>query len=176
MKKKNKNQMRKKKNSKGRLYFLISVVLLYLMLIPFFPNKSVAVLKFFIKLLLRLIPIFIFVYAIMLLIYYFVNKAFLRKYMGEESGVKGWLIAIITGIISTGPMYVWYPLMKELRKNGVKDRYLATFLYNRGIKPAWLPLLIFYFGWFYSLTLLTVMAVLSILQGLMTERIIKVIK
>ncbi len=175
MKEKNKNQMRKKK-SKGKIYFLLSVVLLYLLFIPLLPNKSRTVLKVFIKLLLSLMPVFVFVYIIMLLIYYFVNKEFLKKYMGEESGLKGWLIAIIAGIISTGPMYVWYPLMKELRKNGVKDRYLATFLYNRGIKPAWLPLLIFYFGWFYSLTLLVVMAVLSILQGLMTERIIKIMK
>ena len=170
--KNNKNNKRIKRGSKGRWYFLLLTIILYLLLLPFFQEKMKLVLKEFIKLVIQIAPIFLFVYVIMLLVYYFVNKEVLRRYLGEEAGVKGWLIAIIAGIISTGPMYVWYPLMKEMRKEGVKDRFLATFLYNRGIKPAWLPLLIFYFGWFYSLTLLTVMAVLSILQGIITERLI----
>jgi uncharacterized membrane protein YraQ (UPF0718 family) len=108
----------------------------------------------------------------MVLINYFINNKTLKKYLGEEAGIKGWAIAIIIGIISMGPIYMWYPLMKDLQNKGVKDKFLATFLYNRGIKLQWIPLLVLYFGWTFSLTLLIVMTFFSIPQGIITEKLI----
>jgi len=92
--------------------------------------------------------------------------------MGEEAGIKGWVISIITGIISMGPVYMWYPLMKDLQNKGIKNRFLVAFLYNRGIKLQWIPLLIQFFGWVFSLTLLIVMAIFSVPQGIITEKLI----
>ncbi len=108
----------------------------------------------------------------MILINYFINNNILRKYLGEEVGISGWIIAIIIGIISMGPVYMWYPLMKDLQDKEVKDKFLSSFLYNRGIKLQWAPLLIVYFGWAFSLTLLIVMAIFSIPQGIITEKLI----
>ena len=82
------------------------------------------------------------------------------------------MISIIAGVISMGSIYVWYPLLKDLKDKGVKDKFIATFLYNRGIKLQWLPILLLYFGWVYSVTLLIVMVVMSIFQGVLTERFI----
>ena len=69
-------------------------------------------------------------------------------------------------------IYVWYPLLKDLQQKGVKDKFIVTFLYNRGIKLQWLPVLLIYFGWVYATTLLIVMAVFSVFQGFITEKLI----
>ena len=165
------NKTKNKKNKYLKWYFLLSVIILYLILLIFSLEKTKLVTAYFIKLLIQIIPIFIFVYILMFLTNYFVDNNFLKKHMGEDAGIKGWLIAIIAGILSVGPIYAWYPLMKDLQKKGVKNRFLAAFLYNRGIKLQWLPMLIVYFGWVFSAVLLIVMAVFSILQGITTEKL-----
>jgi len=156
----------------GKWYFLIIVVVIYLAIYFFLPDKMMPILNFYVKLILQILPIFLLVYAIMVLTNYFVNNKILQKYLGEEAGIKGWVISIITGIISMGPVYMWYPLMKDLQNKGIKNRFLVTFLYNRGIKLQWLPLLIQFFGWTFSLTLLIVMAIFSVPQGIITEKLI----
>jgi len=162
----------KPKKKMGKWYFLIIVILAYLSIYFFLPDKMMPILNFYIKLILQILPIFLLVYAIMVLTNYFVNNKVLQKYMGEEAGIKGWAISIITGILSMGPVYMWYPLMKDLKNKGIKDRFLVAFLYNRGIKLQWAPMLILYFGWAFSLTLLIVMAIFSVPQGIITEKLI----
>ncbi len=160
--------------SKGKWYFLIAIFLLYLIIYFISGNNFILIGKFFIKLIFQILPIFFLVYVLMVLINYFINNEMLKKYLGEEAGIKGWVIAIIIGIISMGPIYMWYPLMKDLQEKGVKDKFLATFLYNRGIKLQWAPLLVLYFGWVFSLTLLVVMVFFSIPQGVITEKLINI--
>ena len=162
----------KSKKKMGKWYFLIIVVLSYLSIYFFLPGKMIPILNFYIKLIFKILPIFLLVYTIMVLTNYFVNNKVLQKYMGEGSGIKGWIISITAGIISMGPAYMWYPLLKDLQNKGIKNRFLVAFLYNRGIKLPWLPLLIQFFGWKFSLTLLIVMAILSVPQGIITEKLI----
>ncbi len=152
--------------------FLAVVILIYLSLYFFQADKMIAILDSYIRLIVKIIPVFAFVYALMLFSNYFANKEVLQKHMGESGTTKGWAIAIIAGIASAGPVYMWYPLMEDLKNKGVKDRFLSTFLFNRGIKLQWLPILLAYFGLLYSIVLLIVMAVLSIPQGLITEKLV----
>ncbi|GAH75359.1 unnamed protein product, partial [marine sediment metagenome] len=79
--------------------------------------------------------------------------------------IKGILLSVAAGIISMGPIYVWYPLLKELREKGAGNMPIAVFLYNRAVKPFLLPVMIAYFGWVYVsiLTVLTVLA--SVVNG-----------
>ena len=96
---------------------------------------------------------------------YFVNPKKISRYVGEKSGWKGWVLATGAGIISHGPIYVWYPLLKELREHGMKNGLAAVFLYNRAVKIPLVPLMIYYFGvqFLIILTLLTLLA--SIIEG-----------
>jgi uncharacterized membrane protein YraQ (UPF0718 family) len=68
---------------------------------------------------------------------------------------------------------MWYPLLSDLQKKGVKNSFIATFLYNRAIKPALLPLIIFYFGLAFTIVLTIVMIIASVFQGLIVEKILK---
>lgn len=108
----------------------------------------------------------------MVLIDYFIKPRILVKYTGKNAGLKGWVISIISGIISTGPIYIWYPMLKQLKKKGMKNSYIAAFLYNRAIKLPLLPLFIFYFGLTYTIVLTTIMIIVSIFQGIIVEKYI----
>ncbi len=165
-----------KKSSKGKWVFLGFVLLILLVTSIVDAAKIQPILKLYSKTLLQIAPIFILVYVIMVLTNYFVNNNSLKKHFGEDAGSKAWVIAIVSGILSIGPVYLWYPLMQDLQKKGVKDRFIATFLYNRGIKLQWLPMLILYFGLQYAVVVLVVMAALSIPQGILTEQMIQRIK
>lgn len=160
------------KSSNGKWIFLGLVLVLFLIVSFIYPNKMEPILLLFKNLMVQILPILILVYVIMLLTNYFVDNDILKKHMGEDAGIKGWAISIISGILSVGPIYMWYPLMKDLQTKGVKNKFLITFLYNRGIKLQWLPMLILYFGLKYSLTLLIVIGVMSIPLGIITDKLI----
>ena len=67
-------------------------------------------------------------------------------------------------VISMGPIYAWYPLLKELRGKGTKNSLVAVFLGNRAVKPFLLPVMISYFGGMYVvlLTLFTIAGSLAV--------------
>lgn len=157
------------------LYFMIGSVFLFL-LVTFLTNSWDASLNRFFLIAIDIIPIFILVFILFVLTDYFVDPKKLVKLIEKKHNVWGWLIAGFAGIISTGPIYMWYPLLNEMQKQGVKNSLISIFLYNRAIKPALLPMLIFYFGLTYTIVLTIVMFSMSIVNGLFVEKILEVIK
>lgn len=152
------------------------VGVIYVVATIFNTTKVISALNQFVTIILKIIPVFLLVFLLMALTHYFVKPKTLVIYMGKNSGIKGWIIAIITGIISTGPIYMWYPLLNDLQKQGVRDGLISAFLYSRAIKIPLLPLLIIYFGLIYSIVLITVIIFISVFQGIITEKIMEVIK
>lgn len=152
-------------------YFLFIVIILYL--ITGFLKLDVILpsLNFSLKILISVIPIFILVFIIMIIVNYYITPKSVNQYLGKSSGLKRWVIAIIGGIISTGPIYMWYPMLKELKKKGVNYGFIATFLYNRAIKLPLIPMIIFYFGLTFTVILSIVMIVMSVIQGLIFEKL-----
>ncbi len=163
---------KKNKPFKQWIFLLVSIII-YGIVYIFNPDVFIPILNYYTKILAQIIPLFVVVYLMMLIINMYVDNETLRKQMGDDAGIKGWIISIIAGIISMGPIYAWYPMLKDLQQKGVKDKFIIAFLYNRGIKLQWLPVLLLYFGWVYSITLLFVMIVMSVFQGIITEKLIK---
>jgi len=152
-------------------YFLSGVILTYIIILLIDSKQIIFALIFFSRIILQVIPIILLVFILMALTNYFVKHKTLIKYMGKKSGIKGWIISIVAGIISTGPIYMWYPLLSELEKQGVRKGLIATFLYNRAIKIPLLPMIILYFGLVYTIVLSVVMVIVSIFQGLVIEKL-----
>jgi len=100
------------------------------------------------------------VFVLMLILSIFLNPAKITKMLGRESGGRGMILSAIAGIISAGPIYAWYPLLKDLKERGAGESSIAIFLYNRSVKPFLLPVMMSYFGLIFVvvLTLLTVAA------------------
>ena len=156
---------------KGRIYFLESTIIIFVVLTLINVQKGLDVLIYLKNILIKLIPILVLVFALTFIVNYFIKPKKLIKYLGKNSGYKGWIIAIISGTLSSGPIYMWYPLLKELKDKGMRVGLIATFLYNRAIKIPLLPLLIVYFGLKYSMVLLILMVIFSVLQGLTIEKL-----
>lgn len=166
--------MRTSEVSRSGWYFLLIVILIYV-IAGFVNFESITPsLVFLWSILKKIYWVFILVFVLLVVVNYFVKPKHLVKYFGKDSGSKGWFVAVLGGIISTGPIYLWYPLLNELQKHGTRNAFVAAFLYNRAVKPALLPLLIFYFGWTYTVVLTIVMIVMSVIQGIVVEKIVEV--
>jgi len=160
------------KKISGAWFFFIFIVTLYLLLFFVNPSLCISSLVFFRQILIKIIPIFLLVWFLMVIANYFITPKFVFKYFDKKSANK-WFFAIIVGILSEGPIYIWYPLLADLKKKGLDYGFIACFLYNRAIKLPILPAAIYYFGWKYILILAIIIIMASIGQGIIINRIIK---
>ena len=167
----NKNKPSKKWSFQTK--FLLLVLALYVLISLF--NKYLIIEAVFntISILVKIIPILILVFIFMLAINIFLKPEKIKKYIGQESGKRGWLYAIIAGVLISGPPYVLYPMLGELKKSGMKNSLLAVFLYNRNIKIPFIPVMIFYFGLAYTIIISIFIIIFSILNGLIIGRLAK---
>jgi uncharacterized membrane protein YraQ (UPF0718 family) len=151
--------------------FLIAVVLLYLVLGLCNPQIALAGLEVFLGLLKSILPTLGIVFALLFLSNLFLNTKTVARYLGKSKHRQGWLVAVVAGIISAGPIYLWYPLLGDLKSKGMRDALVATFLYNRAVKIPLLPMMIYYFGLRLVVILTILMILFSILNGLLVERL-----
>lgn len=156
-------------------YFLVVVILFYFILFFVKQESFFLSLNFFGAFFLKIVPIFLFVFVLMTLSNYFITQKFIIKHL-REKGIKKWIFVIIGGILSSGPIYMWYPLLAGLRRKGLNYGLIACFLYNRAIKIPLLPLAIIYFSWQYIMILALVMMVVSIMQGILLNKLMEVKK
>jgi len=128
------------------------------------PHKALMALKTSGNLLLYIALPLALVFVIMLMLNLFVKPAQIARLFGKGLSIKGIVLSLVAGIISMGPIYAWYPLLKNLREKGAGTGPIAIFLYSRAVKPFLLPVMIAYFGWVYVviLTVLTVFASIAI--------------
>lgn len=162
----------KDRTKKPKLYsfiFLASVVFVYLILFLLDREGVHEALKVSGKIFVNLIPVFLLVIVFMGIMNTLFKPKAVSKYLGKDSGIKGWFIAVLSGILSHGPIYVWYPLLKEFRQKGMRTGLIGTFLYNRAIKLPLLPALIYYFGTVFSILLLVSMIGASLIEGKILE-------
>ena len=171
-----KSRESKHKLSKASIYMLIFpllVLVVYGILFALNPEQAIIALKSSGELCLNILLPLALVFVVMIILNLFVKPSQIARLLGSGAGVKGILLSAAAGIISTGPIYVWYPLLKELRQKGAGNMPIAVFLYNRAVKPFLLPVMIAYFGWLYVsiLTVLTVLA--SVANGYFVDMFTK---
>jgi len=158
--------MKNKPSKKNPAWWILGFTLvIYFICFIFKPEIFHQASNFFFKLLIRIIPALLIVYLVMFLINLFVKPQKIVRHLGEKSGTKGILISMVAGILSTGPIYVWYPLLKDLREKGMTNMLITIFLYNRAVKIPLLPMMIYYFGLQFTVILTILMIVFSVLNG-----------
>ncbi len=157
----------------GVYLFLLLVIFIYLLLFLFDPARTGAALQFSLSMLKKLLPILALVSCFIFLNNLLVKPSWVKNHVGEGSGWKGVFIAVIGGILSMGPIYVWYGVLHDLQKKGMRTSLVASFLYARSVKPQLLPLMVYYFGWVYALVLVVYLIIFSVLNGFVTERLMR---
>ncbi len=158
------------KTKRGGWWFLLGAIVLHAVLSLFDRELVSASLQHFVGLLKTIAPILLLVMVFMWILDVLVAPATIKKYMGHESGWKGWAISIVAGILSHGPVYAWYPLLQSLQQQGTRPALIATFLYARSIKLPWLPMLAYYFGSLYMILFTIFLTLFAPLVGWVTER------
>jgi len=160
------------KDNKSSWYFLFAIIFIYVCIGIINPTIGINSLLFFIEIAYKIIPIFIIVFILMTLSNYFITPKFIIKHL-KSKGLKKWFFVIIGGILSSGPIYMWYPLLADLKDKGLNYGLIACFLYNRAIKIPLIPIAIFYFSWTYVIILMIVMIFASIVQAILLNKLIK---
>lgn len=158
-------QESKGKKALARMFiFPACVLVIYGMLFAINPNKALMAIKISGNIFLNIAQPLALVFVVMLVFNLFVQPAQIARLFGKGVGIKGITLSVAAGIISMGPIYAWYPLLKNLREKGAGTSPIAIFLYSRAVKPFLLPVMIAYFGWVYVviLTVLTVFASIAI--------------
>ncbi|MCD4715711.1 MAG: hypothetical protein K8R45_03085, partial [Desulfobacterales bacterium] len=171
--------MKKKGSNKctfsGPYMFALAVGLLYGIFFWIDPEKTFLALgtsaKIFGYILLPLSLVFV----LMVLVNLFLRSSQVTRLLGEKAGFRGIILSAAAGIISMGPIYAWFPLLKEVKERGAGNTAIAVFLGNRAVKPFLLPIMISYFGWIYVLLLTFFMFIASVVIGYALDAIYKTV-
>jgi len=136
------------------------------------PESTTEAFTFFRRVMRQVLPVLGLVFLLLFFANLLLAPAKVNKYLGRESGLKGWLASVVAGIFSMGPVYAWYAVMAELQQKGMRTALIATFLYSRAVKLPLLPLMIYYFGLSYTLILCLYLVVFSVISGILIERLL----
>jgi uncharacterized membrane protein YraQ (UPF0718 family) len=163
----------KKNGSKKNISIIIIAVIFVSYIILFFADRDIfrRSIDKFIILAVQIAPILLLIFILMFINFWLIKPDMVKKYLGKQSGIKGYLFSILAGIISVGSVYVWYPLLKDLKKRGMTNKLIAVFIYNRSIKLHLLPLMILYFGVNFSIILTILTILFSLIVGYFVQNI-----
>jgi len=111
------------------------------------------------------------VFAALVLTNLFLRPHQVARMLGRGSGVRGSALALAAGILSTGPVYAWYPLLGSIRRQGGGAAQISVFMFGRSIKPFLLPAMAAYFGIAFTIILNVLIAVGAFIVGWITEKL-----
>lgn len=157
----------------GGQKFLIGMILVYFL--GWFYNKNFIENAFneFGKMFFKVAPLIIIVFFVMFFVNIFVTPDMIKKYLGKGSGKKGFLYALLASIFFSGPPYIIFPLLGDLRKHGMSNSFAATFLSNRNVMVPFIPAMIFYFGLKYTLVVSFYILVFAVINGFIMGKIME---
>ena len=151
------------------LAFPLSVASAYTVLYTIMPRRTIAALEASGQILIQVALPLCIAFIIMFVLHLLVKPVYISRFLGKGAGAKGVIISTLAGIISTGPIYAWYPLLKDLLEKGASEFHISNFLCNRAVKPFLLPVMLFYFGWVFVLILNVLIVVGAVLTGLLVS-------
>ena len=149
----------------GRYIFVFAACLLYGILFCMSPDRTLQALVTSTRIFRYVLPSLAMAFILMILLNLLFKSSQVTRLLGQEAGLRGVLLSAAAGIISMGPIYAWYPLLKEVKEKGAGNIAIAVFLGNRAVKPFLLPIMVSYFGWVYVLILTLFMIMASIAVG-----------
>lgn len=172
--------LKKKESNKwtlsGSYIFALAVGLLYGIFFWINPEKTFVALSTSLKIFgYILLPLFV-VFILMILVNLYFRASQVTRLLGEKAGFRGIMLSAAAGIISMGPIYAWFPLLKEIKERGAGNITIAVFLGNRAVKPFLLPIMISYFGWTYVLLVTFFMFIASVVIGYALDAIHKTVR
>ena len=159
------------RRGRGSWWFLTAVLTLYVLLGLGDPQAASMALDFFSRVMGQVLPVLGLVFILLLVADLVLDEKRIKRHLGSESGLRGWLAAVLGGVLSVGPVYAWYAALAEMRDKGMRSALIAAFLYSRALKLPLLPLLVHYFGLAYTLVLSLYLLLFAVISGALVERL-----
>jgi len=160
------------KNLNAGSKFLLIVILLYLIIS--FLNLSLVIraLKQFLILFAKISPSLILVFFFIFIFNFVFPENKVKKYLLEAGSFRKYLLAMLLGVLSSGPIYIWFSFLANLREKGLSNDIATIFLYNRAIKIPLLPIMLYYFSLKFTLLLFFLMLIFSVLNGIAVNKLV----
>lgn len=150
----------------GGWLFLLLVLVAYGVAAVLDTAVAARALSFFAKVMYNVAPALGLVFVLLLVADLFFQPQWIRRNLGRGVGIKGWLIAMIGGVLAAGPIYPWFAFLRDLRGKGMHASMMAVFLYSRAIKLPLLPLMIHYFGAPFTIAFCLYVLAFSVVNGM----------
>ena len=158
----------------NKWYFLWLVGLIYLSIYFINPKLFYTIGKDVIDIFLKqILLILILVFVFMFILNFFIRKDNVQKLIKDSSSKKKYTFSVIWWILSSWPVYMWYPFLQELKKHWLSYGHIATFIYARAIKLWFIPVMAVYFWLKYTIIFNLVLIFISIIIWLVIDKIIK---
>ncbi len=141
----------------------LGVIILYGLGLIFSPENTFKALSISGSMFKQLALPICFVIIMMVVLNRFLSPATITNFLGQNTGIKGVLLSSLAGILSMGPVYAWYPLLKTFKDKGASKFHIANFIGSRSIKPFFLPVLAAYWGWNFALLFVLISLVGSLI-------------
>ncbi|MCD4760483.1 hypothetical protein K8R42_01155 [bacterium] len=150
---------------------LVSVIYLFLLIIDY--SLFIASINKFVEMGLKILPNLLSAFILIFLFNYFLDNQKIKEYLTTKLTWKKYLLTASLGILSSGPIYFWYPFLADLKDHGLSDGLVSVFLYNRAIKIPLIPVMLFYFSLKFIILITILMIIFSIINGIIINKIIK---
>ncbi len=160
-------------NLQSSLKFLAIVVLLYLIVLIFNFSFFRASLNRFSILALKVLPSILGAFVLIFIFNLILSDHKIKKYLLSKASWKKYFLVIVLGILSSGPIYAWYPFLADLKEQGFKNGLISIFLYNRAIKLPFIPLMVYYFSIKFIIILTGLMIIFSLINGIIVNKLVK---
>ncbi|MCL4377904.1 MAG: permease [Actinobacteria bacterium] len=177
-KEKYQKELKKQKDKKKTIirdYLIMSgIIVVFVVLYFVFPAKGEVSLKnswqFFIEM-MEILPAVTILIGILSV---WATQEMVTKYLGKESGFKGFLIALLMGTLPAGPLYIGFPIAKSLRMKGASVGNMVTYLsVFAAIKLPQLLMEWRFLGWKFTLLRFPITVVLIYLMSMIVDVIFK---
>jgi uncharacterized membrane protein YraQ (UPF0718 family) len=150
--------------------FLILILFLYLLTLFFNKTLFIRSILYAKNIFIEVIPILFIVFILTFLANIWLTNKKATKLLTQKAGPLQYITAVMLGILSSGPIYMWYPLLSELKEKGLKNSLIAIFLYNRAVKIQLIPIIIYYFGLPFLLITTFSMIIFSLINGYLVAK------
>jgi uncharacterized membrane protein YraQ (UPF0718 family) len=161
------------KKLSGFTKFLLGMIILYAIIGLFNQSYIISVFTDLWKSLVDITPILIFVFFLLFLINLFINPERIERQLGHNSGFRGWIYASLGSIFISGPPYVLLPILGELKKRGMKESLIAVFMNNRNVQLPYLPVMIFYFGFPFTVVISIYILIFAVINAAILGKIME---
>jgi len=123
-----KKQKEKKKKILRDYFIMLAVIIAYIVIYFVFPSKGAVSLKSSWQFFIEMIEVLPAITILIGILSVWATHELVSKYLGKESGFKGFLIALVLGTLPAGPLYVAFPIAKALRLKGASVGNMVTYL------------------------------------------------